>query len=220
MKAKSQNLLGDLLKNPIHRTVKTKLFPEIWYILDQWLGPMKQKQVLEMGYGLGLISPALAQKGWQVTQIDPSEIAVSALEKEYAKSHLDIEVTQATFDTLPFADESFSAVVAVNTLELSSSRTRTLEEIHRVLHPGGKAIIVSFAKFSPWGMASVLGTVRRGYGHWPPQFFNAETLVTSIKASGLMLHDILDRGGFLPIGTPIPIEVKSVMVALAERRRG
>jgi len=44
---------------------------------------------------------------------------------------------------LPFKDESFDCVTCVETLEHDDNPFKTLEEIYRVLKPGGKAIVAA-----------------------------------------------------------------------------
>src|SRR5690348_9977442 len=52
---------------------------------------------------------------------------------------------------LPFADETFDAAVAVNALERSAHDVAALEEVFRVLRPGGRLITVVSAYGFLWG---------------------------------------------------------------------
>ncbi len=206
-----------LLNGPIAKTVKEKLFPEVWYVVEQWFAGVKEKRVLEIGYGVGRVSRALALLGWQVTVADPAEAACSYLGEQFKKKKVEVEVVQSLLDSLPFANDSFPAIVAINALEISSSSDSFAREVHRLLMPGGRAVIASFRKFSPWANGPVISGVRQGFNHLPPQFQSTEQFIATIKDSGLKLHDILDRCAFLPVGGKVPLGFKSMMIALVEK---
>jgi ubiquinone/menaquinone biosynthesis C-methylase UbiE len=99
--------------------------------------------VLEVGCGPGVITTALAQKGFYVSAIDS---VPEMVERTRAKAHqagLDSQVfaTVGNMDSLPFADATFELVVVIGVSEWLVSMTRPLAEVFRVLRPGGHLII-------------------------------------------------------------------------------
>lgn len=56
-------------------------------------------------------------------------------------------------EQLPFADGTFDVVLCLQVLELVPHMERAAEEIHRVLKPGGHAILSAPAVFPPFGGA-------------------------------------------------------------------
>lgn len=89
--------------------------------------------ILDIGCGAGLLSHALAEKGHQVTGIDASEGSLAvAREKNSGATFL------KTFaENIPLADSSFDAVCAMDLLEHVYEPEKVLQEVSRLLKPGG-----------------------------------------------------------------------------------
>ncbi len=109
-------------------------------IVKKFFIPNKIKNVLDLGCGSGRHSLMMVSEGLQVTGIDSSQNALDIAEKltSFAseKRRFDlVDVTQG----LPYDDESFDAVVGWGVLHYISTQDskKTLQEIHRVLRPGG-----------------------------------------------------------------------------------
>jgi 2-polyprenyl-6-hydroxyphenyl methylase/3-demethylubiquinone-9 3-methyltransferase len=100
---------------------------------------LRQQEVLEVGCGGGLICAELARRGALAMGVDPSQ---EALEIARARTRQEGLGTQCTFipgsaEALPFADGSFSVLVCLDVLEHVQDLRATIQEISRVLAPGG-----------------------------------------------------------------------------------
>lgn len=101
--------------------------------------------VLELGMGNGHFIPALFEKESNIhyTGLDLSDIMV---EKAIASNRDAIragrvQILEGTADTIPFEAAVFTKVFAVNVLYFWQPPAVTLQEIHRVLQPGGELIL-------------------------------------------------------------------------------
>ncbi len=215
---------GPLTQDELLHIVRTRYFPEIWYALENWFQLIKKrKRVLEAGYGIGLIAEALAKSGWEVTTIDPSTDALASLRHKFSKGSLNGAFEQADVDKLPFANQSFEAVVSVNALEFAQKPVEAVQEIARVLVPGGRAIIATFNKLSPWGIPGVVRMIRPDDDVPTPKFMTKSDLTKLIKASGLILEDIKDRAGYLPMKSmlgKLKLPLAGSFVALVSKEGG
>ncbi len=97
----------------------------------------KGAQVLDVGCGGGFMSEALAQRGAAVTGIDPASQAIAAAVSHAKAQGLAIRYVEASGEALPVADGSMDIAVCVDVLEHVDDVGRVLQEIHRVLKPGG-----------------------------------------------------------------------------------
>lgn len=94
----------------------------------------KKARVLELAAGTGIITKALADRGYEVIGVDLSERALSRLKSKLP----DIAVSQVDFNEgLNFADDSFEAITSVWANRFIKDTDYLLQEIHRVLKPGG-----------------------------------------------------------------------------------
>lgn len=107
-------------------------------VVIRLLGP-RPGNVLDCGMGPGRLLVELERRGWSIGGIDISEEMVAL-----ARSRLpeDAEsLVQGTVESLPFPAESFDAAVATGVLEYVEDVPRALEEIARVLRPGGLFVL-------------------------------------------------------------------------------
>jgi ubiquinone/menaquinone biosynthesis C-methylase UbiE len=96
-------------------------------------------EVLDAGMGPGRLLLALSERGWRVSGVDVSEamVALAASRVPDAPERL----VRASVERLPFPDSSFDAVVATGVLEYVAYSERAIDELARVLRPGGLAVI-------------------------------------------------------------------------------
>jgi 2-polyprenyl-3-methyl-5-hydroxy-6-metoxy-1,4-benzoquinol methylase len=96
-------------------------------------------RALDVGCGVGRHALYLATQGFQCVGIDASESGLAYAREQAAAAGLNIDYRLGTFYELPFADESFEAVVAWNVLYHGDGNVarRAIADIQRVLVPGG-----------------------------------------------------------------------------------
>ncbi|OWA33440.1 SAM-dependent methyltransferase [Saccharibacillus sp. O16] len=108
-----------------------------------WLKLPPGAKVLDLCCGMGRHSLSLAEKGYKVTGMDLSEVLLEEAKKEEGAEA--VNWVQGDMRELPFADGEFDAVVNLFTsfgyFKQDKEHVRVLEEIQRVLRPGGRYII-------------------------------------------------------------------------------
>ncbi|NEP37606.1 class I SAM-dependent methyltransferase, partial [Moorena sp. SIO3B2] len=100
-------------------------------------------RVIDLGAGYGGAARYLAKTyGCSVCCLNLSERQNQRnrqLNQEQNLAHL-VEVTQGSFEDIPYPDNSFNIVWSQDAILHSSDRTQVFEEIKRVLQPGGELI--------------------------------------------------------------------------------
>ncbi|MBI5032972.1 MAG: methyltransferase domain-containing protein [Chloroflexi bacterium] len=148
-------LLKDLFRKREHLAV-------IEMQLDQLTG----KHVLEIGSGAGGHSALFAAHGAQMTSIDitPERVMSTNLKFDLLRHsvHGDGIALRADAETLPFDDHSFDIVYSNGVLHHTENTNRGIDEVFRVLKPGGQAVLMLYARSSAffWLMLLPKGIVR------------------------------------------------------------
>ena len=117
---------------------------------------LKGKNVLDVGCGLGGKTLFHLQKGARsVTGLDISQINVQVAHACIAERESDSSqrpwLVVADAAAMPFAGDSFDLTISTYTFEHLADPARVLEEIERVIKPGGEVFISFPPYFSPWG---------------------------------------------------------------------
>ncbi|POX55135.1 SAM-dependent methyltransferase [Streptomyces sp. Ru71] len=101
-------------------------------------GNVAGRRILDAGCGSGPLSAALRDAGAVVTGVDASA-AMLALARRRLGDEADLHLADLS-DRLPFADGAFDDVVASLVLHYLEDWGPTLNELRRVLRPGGRLI--------------------------------------------------------------------------------
>jgi SAM-dependent methyltransferase len=105
-------------------------------------------RVLEIGCGLGTDGAQFAAAGADYTGVDLTEAATELARKRFQLFDLRGEFQVADAENLDFADESFDLIYSHGVLHHTPDTARAVREIHRVLRPGGRAIVMLYHRDS------------------------------------------------------------------------
>ncbi len=117
------------------RTVET--------MADRVAGARADMRVLDLGAGYGGAARYLADRfGCHVTCLNLSETQNDLNRELTGKAGLDdlVRVVHGNFENIPEPDDSYDVVWSQDAILHSGDRTRVLDEIRRVLSPGGQLI--------------------------------------------------------------------------------
>lgn len=118
------------------------------------------KQLLEIGGGLGTDHAQFAKHGAITTDVDLSAGHLAMAQENFRLRGLEGTFVHHDAETLPFPDNSFDVVYSNGVIHHTPNTQQVVDEIYRVLKPGGKAIIMVYAENSLhyWrNLVSVLG---------------------------------------------------------------
>lgn len=105
-------------------------------------------KVLEIGCGLGTDGAQFAKAGADYTGVDLTEAAVELARQRFALFNLPGTFQTADAENLDFADDSFDLVYSHGVLHHTPDTAGAIREIHRVLRPGGRAIVMLYHRNS------------------------------------------------------------------------
>lgn len=133
----------------ISRVLESPFFAEKIYYqkahvsLGSWIQKEAGSQVLELGCGPGFYVATLSQLGFQVVGVDPYRFpSWDMIEKKTGATLQD----GVKAEDLPFADESFDQVACLNAMLYFDDPGKALDEIRRVLKPGGRFIVRTISR--------------------------------------------------------------------------
>jgi SAM-dependent methyltransferase len=114
-----------------------------WYarpaVLDL-LGSVAGRRILDAGCGSAPLLADLKERGASVAGFDASPAMIQHARKRLGDA-ADLKVADLT-QPLPYDDEAFDDALAVLVLHYLEDWSRPLVELHRVLKPGGRLVLV------------------------------------------------------------------------------
>src|SRR5262249_44046494 len=105
-------------------------------------------KVLEIGCGLGTDGAQFAKAGAVYTGVDLTEASIVLARKKFELTGLPGEFRVADAEKLDFPGESFDLVYSHGVLHHTPDIEAAVHEIHRVLKPGGRAIVMLYHRGS------------------------------------------------------------------------
>lgn len=101
------------------------------------LKDLPKTEMLELGCGTGHWTNVFINQGFNVTALDISDEML-----KYAHSkNLNAQFIKADSENIPFPENSYSLISSITMLEFVNDQDQVLEEIYRVLKPGGNLVL-------------------------------------------------------------------------------
>jgi ubiquinone/menaquinone biosynthesis C-methylase UbiE len=130
--------------NRMRRAEEPLEFQRRIYEFDKWAG----KSVLDVGCGTGYVVFTYASHGAKMTGVDIAEKSVELTKKRLALTGLSANIQWANAEQLPFENNTFDLVTSYGVLHHTPDTAKAIQEVLRVLKPGGKAIMMFYHKNS------------------------------------------------------------------------
>jgi arsenite methyltransferase len=114
-----------------------------------------QHRALDVGFGGGVALRKLTTRAHSVAGIDVSDAAVRAARRSFRREIEAgrLQVEEASVDAMPFDDADFDRVLTVHTIYFWPDPERGLQEILRVLKPGGRLVLATDTRGPPEAIA-------------------------------------------------------------------
>ena len=105
-------------------------------------------RVLEVGLGYGTVAQKLAEAGAVYTGLDIAAGPVSMVRHRLQQMGLAGDAQQGSILDAPFDDETFDYVAAIGCFHHTGNVARAIDQTHRILKPGGRAMVMVYNAFS------------------------------------------------------------------------
>jgi SAM-dependent methyltransferase len=108
----------------------------------------KDKDVLEIGTGLGTDFVRFGRAGARLHGVDLTEASIELVGRRLALEGLTADLRQGDAESLPYENASFDLVYSWGVLHHTPDTDQALREVRRVLRPGGEARLMLYSRRS------------------------------------------------------------------------
>lgn len=115
-------------------------------------------RVLEIGLGYGTLGQLLASRGCRYYGLDIAETPVAVMRYRLSllgEGHEEDRVRRGSALAMPFDDGLFDRVYSIGCLHHTGNLAGAIDEVYRVLKPGGRALVMLYNKYSWRQLVSV-----------------------------------------------------------------
>lgn len=106
------------------------------------------KKVLDVGSGNGYVLSKYAAEGAEVFGIDITQAGIDLCKKRFEYLQINGNFQVADAQDIPFPDNTFDCVCSMGVLHHVPDTQKALDEIYRVLKPGGRLIVMFYHRNS------------------------------------------------------------------------
>jgi ubiquinone/menaquinone biosynthesis C-methylase UbiE len=149
---------------------------ERWEYKNRLMDWLAQKypngKSLEVGCGLGQDLTKFAQRGFRVTGLDLAKSVAQMAALHLEAYGLSGNVLQGNAQELAFPDNTFDVVYSMGVLQHTPDIQQAINEILRVLKPGGMAVVVVYHRYSWFNLLSKIASVNVEFEDGDPPIIN------------------------------------------------
>lgn len=111
-------------------------------------GDFKGRTVLDVGCGNGYVLGKYAAEGARVFGVDLTGAGIALCRKRFALQGLDGRFMVGNAESLPFPDAYFDCACSMGVLHHTPNPRAGVDELHRVLKPGGRLVLMLYHRNS------------------------------------------------------------------------
>lgn len=104
----------------------------------------REKDVLEIGIGLGCDALQFAKNGARYTALDLTQAAVDITSERFQMYGVPGKFNVGNAEKMPFSDACFDHIYSFGVIHVSPETPRIVEEMYRVLRPGGTFTVMVY----------------------------------------------------------------------------
>lgn len=153
-------------------------------VLDEMEAFCPRGRLLDLGCYCGLLLDLARARGWDTVGVEPEETA-----RRYAVEHLGLNVLGGTLDQAAFPLDTFDAVVSLQVFEHLLDPKEALNQITRVLKPGG-LLAIEVPSIDNLGFR-LLGRWHRHFARHHLFFFSTRTLTRLLTGAGYRVEQVV-----------------------------
>lgn len=166
----------------------------------------KNREVLEIGVGLGADHQSFGQAGAILHGVDLTERAIAHTQRRFDILGLKSTLQVADAENLPFEDDRFDVVYSWGVLHHTPDTPKAVDEVFRVLKPGGTARIMIYYKYS---LIGAMLWMRYGLMRGRPFISLAELYSRYLESPGTKAYSFGEARDIF--GRYVNVELKSVL---------
>ncbi|KKQ25102.1 MAG: Type 11 methyltransferase [Microgenomates group bacterium GW2011_GWC1_37_12b] len=161
----------------------------------------KESKLLEVGCGDGVFLKRIVKtykvKAWGI------DISSNSIRRAKIDDEQKIKFRVADATKIPFPKNSFDNIICFDTLEHIKDQNKVIEEMIRVLKPGGKLLLFTINRnqkytWNYW-MDKIGIDIYRGYDHDPKLFLDSNNTVNLLNKSGMKILKVELYNGFFTL---------------------
>ena len=146
----------DLIENVYNGKANARTTDYVASLMD------KDDRVLECACGTGMFSVKIAPRVKELTATDFSDGMLRQIRKKCRKL-TNIKIKHGDITNLEYEDNSFDKAVAANVIHLLDDPKMALDELRRVVKPGGLIVIPTYVHFNASAAANVFNKAGAGF---------------------------------------------------------
>lgn len=190
----NRSMFWDLLLGPVYNRMTPKAVSEVYARFTDEVSPPENSRILDVGSGPGHVCLMLARKHptVEIVGIDFSRTEVRAAERLRRKNHVtNCRFQQGDAMALPFEDASFDIVISLASLKHWPDRERGLNEIRRVLVPGGRSLVLEADsgctddEFAHFASQYYSWWVSKRFFNWYARLVTVSQSITPVEAESM-----------------------------------
>ncbi|MEO8275423.1 MAG: class I SAM-dependent methyltransferase [Thermoanaerobaculia bacterium] len=171
-------------------------------LIGRSFGDLRGKRVLKLDLWNEAFNTRIlhwmADQGAETYGLDLSNVVAHQARRNTAQAGQPVRLMRADIRELPFPDNSFDAVYTMGTIEHIDEYVQAIDEVRRVLRPGGRAIIGVPHKWNIFLRPALVWFLDLfgKYAYSPEKSFSAPEFRQVIERTGLVVNE---RTGILSI---------------------